>query len=81
MMRKIDINCLLQMDENIRHRSTGTPSDFAQRVGLSRSSLFEYLTLMRQDFGLSIEYNRYSQTYYYEGIDLIESFNRRKCIK
>jgi DNA-binding IclR family transcriptional regulator len=75
-MKRVDLNSILWMDSKIKHRSTGTPDEFAQRVGLSRSTLFEYLSLMRQDYGLVIEYDRDSQTYYYDGYDLIEAFQK-----
>ena len=46
-------------------RRTGTPEVFAQKLNLSRSALFEYLTFLRKDLMLEILYSCYSQTYYY----------------
>lgn len=65
-MKRIDLKVILRMDFMIQHRCTGTPIQFAEKLDLSRSTLFEYLAYMRYDLGVSIPYDRYQGTYYYE---------------
>lgn len=64
---------LIRMDSLIQRRSTGTPQEFAKKLELSRSTLFEYLAYMRQDLEVGILYDRYRGTYYYEGENLYET--------
>jgi len=53
------------MDLLIRTRSTGTPAQFAQKIGISRRCLFLWIDQLREDFNFPIEYDKKSQTYYY----------------
>lgn len=64
-MRRVDLKIIRQMDFHIRHQNSGTPVEFANKIGISRSTLFEYLAYMRYDLELEIIYNKYSMTYYY----------------
>ena len=54
-----------QMDHLIRIKKTGNPTAFAQKLEIGRSTLFEYLDIMRA-LGARISYDKYRQTYYYE---------------
>ena len=56
---------LQQMDELIARRATGNPAVMAVRLNFSQTTLFAYLSIMR-DLGAPIKYNKYKQTYYYE---------------
>lgn len=58
------IDRLSYMDDLIRKRRTGVPSEFAEKLNLSRSTLMEYLEILRQ-LGGPILYDRIRQTYYY----------------
>ena len=64
-MKNVDLQKSIYMNTLIAHRRTGTPEVFAQKLNLSRSALFEYLTFLRKDLMLEILYSCYSQTYYY----------------
>ena len=44
--------------------ATGTPEEFAEKLGLRRSSLFESLQEMRE-MGVDIKYSFIRQSYYY----------------
>jgi biotin operon repressor len=46
-------------------RSTGSPSAFAKKLGISRSSIFQDLQEMRE-LGLEIKYSPTLESYYYE---------------
>ena len=48
----------------IRRLGTGPPAEFAQRLLISRSTLFRYLEDL-SSFGASIAYDRDRETYYY----------------
>jgi biotin operon repressor len=44
--------------------ATGTPEEFAEKMGMKRSSLFESLQEMRE-IGVDIKYSFVRQSYYY----------------
>lgn len=53
-----------QIDRLIRLRRTGTPPELAEQLGLSESSLYNYINYMR-DAGAPILYSKKRKTYYY----------------
>jgi len=58
------LSALSQMDQLIRFRETGTPKDFAYRLGISVRTLYNYLRILKE-LGADIQYNKYSQSYEY----------------
>ena len=50
----------------IQREATGTPEEFADRLHISKRTLYLILEEMRS-FGADIRYNRFRQTYYYAG--------------
>ena len=52
------------MDSLIYMKATGTPEEFAEKLGLRRSTLFQSLQEMRE-MGVDIKYSFVRQTYYY----------------
>ncbi len=79
-MKYIDLKKILYMDSLIQRKCTGSPERFAERVDLCRSALFEYLSYMRNELMLDIEYNSYSETYYYDGKDLCSVLGNIRCL-
>lgn len=67
------IERLQRMDSLIYMMSTGTPEEFAEKLGIRRSSLFQSLQEMRE-MGVDIKYSNLRQSYYYAD-------NRRITIK
>lgn len=59
------INRLQRIDQLIRTKSTGCPDDFARKLNISVSTLFELLNCLKQ-IGADIKYNRDKLTYMYE---------------
>ncbi len=58
--------CLLQrMDALICRRATGSATDLADQLDISRASLYRYLDHLR-DAGAEIGYCRQRRSYYYE---------------
>ena len=53
-----------RMDWLIRMEATGNPHKFAKRVGVSESTLYELLKLMKE-MGAGIRYDKNKQTYGY----------------
>ena len=53
-----------RMNDFIRRRGTGSPTVFAERLLISRSTLFRHLEEL-SSFGASIAYDRERETYYY----------------
>jgi hypothetical protein len=56
---------LERIDGLIRRKATGTPEEFAERLGLCRSALMEYIREMKE-LGAPIAYCKQRQSYYYE---------------
>ena len=55
---------LRRMDSLISMKATGTPDEFAEKLGLKRSTLFQSLQEMRE-MGVNIKYSCIRQSYYY----------------
>jgi predicted DNA-binding transcriptional regulator YafY len=69
---------LIRLDHLISHKSTGTPADCAQKVGISERSLYDYLKLLK-DMGAPVKFSRGRRTYYYtEGGHFHVSFLSRE---
>ena len=58
------LNRLKKLDTLIQQGKTGAPEEFADRLGLSRSQLYNILEELK-DLGAPIEYNRSVRSFYY----------------
>jgi hypothetical protein len=58
------IERLRRIDYLISMMSTGTPEEFAEKLGIKRSTLFQSLQEMRV-MGVNIKYSFIRQSYYY----------------
>jgi biotin operon repressor len=58
------IERLRRMDSLISMMATGTPEEFAEKLGIRRSTLFQSLQEMR-NMGVDIKYSCIRQSYYY----------------
>ena len=58
------LNLLLQLDQLIRQKGTGSPPEFARKMGISERSLYEYLKVLK-DLGAPIKWSRQEKSYYY----------------
>jgi predicted DNA-binding transcriptional regulator YafY len=54
-----------QMHYLIKNKATGTPEQFAAKVGLSRRSLFLWIEQLRDDFNFPIAYDPGRKSYFY----------------
>lgn len=54
-----------RIDSLIKKRATGSPEQMAHQLGVSRSTWFNYLTVLKEDLHFPIEYDRQAHTYYY----------------
>ena len=59
------LNLLQQLDQFIRRKKTGSPPEFAQKMGISERSLYEYLKVLKE-LGAPIRFSRQEHSYYYE---------------
>jgi ribosomal protein S25 len=55
---------LRRMDSLISRMATGSPYEFAEKIGIKRSTLFLYLREMKE-LGVDIKYSSSRQSYYY----------------
>ncbi|MCG8319997.1 MAG: helix-turn-helix domain-containing protein [Cytophagales bacterium] len=53
-----------KMDDLIQRKATGTPEEFAEKMGLSRIALLKYIKLLK-DMNAPIEYSYSRRSYYY----------------
>ena len=58
------IERLKRMDDLIRRRATGTPDEFAEKLGICKSMLMINLFELKE-MGALIKYDLNAQTYYY----------------
>jgi hypothetical protein len=54
-----------KIDHLIRIKGTGNAAKLAERLGVSRASVYEYIDFMRQK-GAPIKYSQSRQTFYYD---------------
>jgi predicted DNA-binding transcriptional regulator YafY len=59
------LNLLLRLDQLIRQKATGSPAEFARKMGISERSLYEYLKVLKEH-GAPIRFSRQDHSYYYE---------------
>ena len=66
MKKYLEIQNLIERaDLLIRLKATGTPDEFAAKLGISRASVFRLLEYLK-DTGMPVKYCKYRQAYYYE---------------
>lgn len=53
------------LDQLIRFKSTGTPKELSERLGISERAWYQLRDELVHDFGFPIMYCRRSRTYYY----------------
>jgi predicted DNA-binding transcriptional regulator YafY len=55
---------LIRLDHLIAHKSTGTPADCANKIGISERSLYDYLKILKE-MGAPVKFSRDRRTYFY----------------
>jgi predicted DNA-binding transcriptional regulator YafY len=55
---------LVRLDFLIAHKSTGTPADCANKIGISERSLYDYLKILKE-MGAPVKFSRDRRTYFY----------------
>jgi predicted DNA-binding transcriptional regulator YafY len=70
---------LIRLDYLIHLKSTGTPANCANKIGVSERSLYDYLKILKE-MGAPIKFSRNRGTYYYneEGRFRISFINRQR---
>lgn len=59
------VDRLLRIDALVFMKATGTPEQFAGKLGISRSTLFQTLQEIRFHMNVDIRYSCERQSYYY----------------
>ncbi|WP_214073899.1 HTH domain-containing protein [Mucilaginibacter sp. dw_454] len=63
-MPKHYFNRLGHLNQLIRKKSTGSPTELAKKMNVSERTTFEYLDILKS-LGADIKYSRTRQSYYY----------------
>ena len=58
------LNRIKRMDILIRRKATGTPDEFAEKLGLSRIALLKYIRVLKE-LHAPVKYDPRRKTYYY----------------
>jgi hypothetical protein len=66
MRRLVDLVKLDKLDSLIRMQATGSPEQLAERLSMSRSSLFDFITFLREEMRAPIYYSKSKRSYLYE---------------
>lgn len=59
------IKLLKRIDQFIKRKATGSPEQFANRLDISRASVFRQIKLLKM-LGAKIQYNHDRESYVYE---------------
>ena len=59
------LQVLRKIDDLIRDRATGTPGELAQRLDISRSSVFYYINILKK-VGAPVSYSKRLKSYFYK---------------
>jgi predicted DNA-binding transcriptional regulator YafY len=63
-MNDNSLDRLLYMDDLIRRKATGKPSQFAKKLSVSERTLYRWIGIFRNR-GIFIDYDSIRETYYY----------------
>lgn len=73
----IYIDRIKRIDGLIRRKATGTPTTFADKMGISKRRIYEYIVELKE-LGAPIEYNRNRGSYEYAEDGFFDiSFHKR----
>ena len=65
MRHLVDLEILHRLDSLIRRESTGTPKELACKLGMSRSTLFELISFLKEVMLAPIYFNKSRCSYLY----------------
>lgn len=49
----------------IKQEGTGSPTEIAERLGISERMVYNYVRLLKTDLRAPVEYNKFRKTYYF----------------
>jgi transcriptional antiterminator len=49
----------------IQKERTGSPSEVSSKLGVSERMVYNYVAVLKNDFKVPLDYNRYKQTYFF----------------
>jgi len=77
----LNIRVIIRIHDLICLEQTGKPSQFAEKIGISKRTLYEYLSFMKNELNAPIVFNREKESYEYYmecGFCFVLSHNRVK---
>jgi len=63
--RLLDLNNINRLDALIRRNATGNPEELAERLEMSRSSMFELIAYLKEELNAPIVYDHDKRSYVY----------------
>lgn len=61
----MDIQTIIRIDQLIRKKATGSPSELGLKLGMSERAAYKYLKFMKEEMNAPIEYSKMKSTYNY----------------
>ena len=60
-----------RIDQLVRLQATGTAKELSEKLGVSKSTVYEYLNIMKE-MNAPLKYNELAKTYYYTNLGKFE---------
>jgi len=61
-----DVSQFKKLDRLIRHRVTGTPDELAEKMNVSRATVFRLIARYKEEFDAPVYFDRSLKSYCYE---------------
>jgi len=68
MKQSVDLHTVWKLDDLIRRQATGTCLELAKHLGISRTTLYELISYLKDEMDAPIAYNKDKEMYKYEYI-------------
>jgi hypothetical protein len=81
MSRLVDLVKIDRLDSLIRRKATGTPEELAERLGISRASVFNLIKFLREEMKAPIIYDSGRQSYIYSYPPKFNLSFERECLE
>lgn len=61
----LDIRKIILMDKYITKNGSGNPEEFAEKLGMTKRSVYNYIRFMKEELGAPIQFSKVRNSYVY----------------